>query len=105
MIYTPDAWVILKVDNFYKVLAGWSGGYLDGDSWRINSGIVKCQQHKDHFLFLGSSESVYQCHKQMYGLNMSIAHVYERLTKLGSVAVMPATTDWLTVNWNLPITD
>ena len=52
--YTPDNWVVLKITNtkrsgntgygrteqvLYKVLAGWGGGYLDGDSWRMNSGI------------------------------------------------------------------
>ena len=40
---TPDSWVVLKITAetgvIYKVLAGWSGGYLDGDSWRLNSGI------------------------------------------------------------------
>ena len=37
---TPDNWVVVKVGkNLYKVLAGWSGGYLDGDRWKLNSGI------------------------------------------------------------------
>jgi hypothetical protein len=37
--YTPDSWVVLKVKEgkgtfpFYKVLAGWSGGFLYGSSW------------------------------------------------------------------------
>ena len=33
-MYTPDNWVIIKVmgdDPHYRVLVGWSGGYLDGD--------------------------------------------------------------------------
>ena len=39
--YTPDNWVVIKFTQqvnggktekvFYKVLGGWSGGYLDGD--------------------------------------------------------------------------
>lgn len=33
-VYTPDTWVILEIqsagETFYKVLGGWSGGYLNG---------------------------------------------------------------------------
>ena len=53
--YRPDNWVVIKFTQqvksgntgygrtekvFYKVLGGWSGGYLDGDSWRMNSGGI-----------------------------------------------------------------
>ena len=38
----PHNWVVVKVDeDFYKVLGGWSGGYLDGDCWILNSCITK----------------------------------------------------------------
>lgn len=49
--YRPDNWVVIKVksdDPHYRVLAGWSDGYLDGDSWRMNSGIVSCQAFSDY---------------------------------------------------------
>ncbi len=52
--YTPDSWVVLKVKAgkgtfpFYKVLAGWSGGYLSGDSWRINSGITRVEDDRTY---------------------------------------------------------
>ena len=32
--YNPDNWVVIKMsgnDPHYRVLAGWSGGYLDGE--------------------------------------------------------------------------
>ena len=43
--YTPDSWVIVKIQSekygtIYKVLAGWSGSYLYGASWKLSSGIV-----------------------------------------------------------------
>ena len=46
--HMPDSWVIIKISgieakDFYKVLAGWSGSYLYGDSWRMNSGIDKVE--------------------------------------------------------------
>ena len=40
-VYQPDNWIIVELPNNtgYKILAGWSGGYLHGNSWRLNSGI------------------------------------------------------------------
>lgn len=67
--YTPDCWVILKLQSkkhgiVYKILAGWYGGYLNGDSWKLNSGITKVIKHKHYYEFFGSSGSVYKCHKE-----------------------------------------
>ena len=43
--YTPDSWVIVKIQSekygtLHKVLAGWSGSYLYGASWKMSSGII-----------------------------------------------------------------
>ena len=66
--YTPDNWVIVEITYkdtaFYKVLAGWGGGYLDGDSWRMNSGITEVEEKEDYYLFYGQSGSVYKCWKE-----------------------------------------
>lgn len=64
---TPDKWLILKVNDHYRVFGTWSGGYLDGDSWRMNSGITKVEEDDEHYLFTGSSGSVYKCRKTAYG--------------------------------------
>lgn len=42
--YTPNKWEIVRLQDgdkepVFKVLGGWSGGYLDGDSWRMSSGL------------------------------------------------------------------
>jgi hypothetical protein len=66
---TPDKWVILKIDNGYKVFATWLGGYLSGDAWRINSGITKVELVDEHYLFHGYSGSVYKCHCSAYGMS------------------------------------
>jgi hypothetical protein len=68
--YTPDKWLLVQIngtDPHYRVLGSWSGGYLDGDSWRMNSGITRVEEDEDYFYFHGYSGSVYQCHKEMYG--------------------------------------
>lgn len=46
MEYCPDRWLVLKFTEDttgkvdYRVFATWCGGYLDCDSWQLNSGIV-----------------------------------------------------------------
>lgn len=65
--YTPDSWVILKITPkdepvIYKVLAGWYGGFANGDSWKLNSGITAFTENGDQIGFVGESGSVYTCH-------------------------------------------
>lgn len=50
--YTPDNWVVVFLngdDPHYRVLVGWSGGYLTGDSWRMNSGITRVEKTTETF--------------------------------------------------------
>ena len=107
--YSPDSWVVLKVKEgkgtfpFYKVLAGWGGGYLDGDSWRMNSGITKVEEDKEFYYFSGSSGSVYRCPKGAYGLRMSTAGIYNQLIEKqefgDQIQMMPEDTDWSEVKY------
>lgn len=92
---TPDNWVVVKVEkNLYKVLAGWSGGYLDGDSWKLNSGISKVKDDGNHWLFIGESGSVYKCHKERYFVKMNIGAQVKQLKELGC-ELMDEETDWM----------
>lgn len=81
-MYTPDKWLILKIkgtkETLYKVLAGWSGSYLEGQSWKINSGITKVTEEGNYYLFEGSSGSIYKCHKKAYGTNMITAGILSK---------------------------
>jgi hypothetical protein len=63
----PDKWVIVKIDETYKVFATWYGGYLSGDRWRMNSGIVSIEEDDDFYYFKGYSNSIYKCNKKSYG--------------------------------------
>ena len=71
MEHNPDRWLVLKITNgddaLYKVFGTWLGGYLDGDSWRMNSGITSIGEDGDYWLFRGASGSVYRCHKEGIG--------------------------------------
>ncbi len=107
-MYTPDNYVIIKIiDNetvFYKLLVGWSGGYLDGDSWRMNSGITRVEETNTAFIFHSESGSTYNCGKLNYGLRFNNAYVWQRLKeKYGEkLELMDETTDWMKMNenWN-----
>ena len=83
--YTPDQWVMLKFNNngkdIYKILAGWGGSYLYGASWKLNSGVTKVELEGDYYMFHGSSGSIYQCHKNGYGLTGYTASVLESFYK------------------------
>jgi len=65
----PDKWLIVKVDEYFKVFAVWSGGYLHGDSWRCSSIIEEVIEEDGHFLFHCKSGSTYRCNKECYGTN------------------------------------
>ncbi|MCP3899152.1 MAG: hypothetical protein GY707_05505 [Desulfobacteraceae bacterium] len=79
----PDKWVVLKIDIkgkiCYKVLGGWSGGYLNSDSWRLNSGIAKVEEGKYAYTFIGYSGSEYICHKESYGMTVLTSDIYAKL--------------------------
>lgn len=101
--YTPDKWVVIKIEGkkfplTYKVFACWYGGYLNGDSWKMNSGITEVTKKEDYYLFKGYSGSVYRCHKQAYGFNMyghGVLHgIISKAKEAGlNVEVMPQDTD------------
>ena len=64
--YYPDGWVMVKVNpNLIKLFASFSGGFTQGDQWRMNSGIVKIVEKEHHYDVYGSSGSVYNCPKMM----------------------------------------
>lgn len=103
-MYQPDRWVVLKLKMndgryLYKVLAGWSGGYTDGDNWRLNSGITKVKECENYFYFYGYSGSVYKCHKKCHGTNLIMNQVIT--SNSDRVSIMPENTDFINFNWEI----
>lgn len=104
--YEPDNWVIIKIsgsDPHYKVLVGWSGGYLSDDSWRMNSGITSVVETETHYDFYGSSGSCYHCHKDSYTLRMNNVHIWSRLEDLhgDKVSIMNEDTEWTGLDYKI----
>jgi hypothetical protein len=82
---SPDSWVIIEVnyegEQFQKVLSGWSGGYLDGDSWRLSSPIkeMNININQDYFTVDTDSGSRYTLYKENQGLRMSNAGIWNHM--------------------------
>jgi hypothetical protein len=102
---TPDRWVVVKIDNkldtpFYKVFATWAGGYLDGDRWKLNSGIKSVESDEDYYYFIGHSGSCYKCHKKGYGTATSygegvLQDMIENAYKTNAtVSILSEDTNW-----------
>lgn len=79
---TPDNWCIVKCsEDLYKVFATWYGGYLEGESWKLNSGIKRFEEDDEEYRFYGYSGSCYHCRKSRYKLNLYGLSVIETLNK------------------------
>jgi len=98
--YFPDNWVVLKStlgdETSYKVLGGWSGSFTWGDSWRLNSGIVKVDIGEKYITFHGHSGSEYVCHKNSYELRMNNGGICKQILEEfpDTVEMMDKNTDW-----------
>ena len=103
--YNPDCWVVLRMTNkdqiIYKVLGGWSSTYIDGASWRLNSGIERVELDGEVYKFYGSSGSIYNCHKYSYGLRMSTVDIYTTMKKTYPDQIEKLIDcDWTQMNWS-----
>lgn len=107
--YNPDRWVMLKFNYhgevIYKILGSWYGGYANGDSWKLNSGVTKIEEDGQTYLFHGSSGSVYRCHKNAYGMNGYTSGVYASFKKAVdeeedvTLDLMPEQTNFMEIKY------
>lgn len=72
-MYKPNRWQVIRIvtpeETFYKLLAGWYGGFAQGDSWRLNSGITEVTDQSTHYKVDGHSKSTYVCRKPDEGMS------------------------------------
>lgn len=107
----PDRWMVIRLESVekpnnvhYRVFATWGGGYTQGQSWKLNSGISSVQYTDPYFHFKGDSGSVYTCHKESYGAfsyGLSVlSGMIEDSKQDVSITVMPEETDWATLKYS-----
>lgn len=68
--YAPHRWLMIQVKSpsaHYRIFGSWNGSYLEGESWRLNSGVSGVVERPDRFEVIGGSGSVYEIGKQSYG--------------------------------------
>ena len=104
--YYPDKWVLIKVtvrDNFpyYRVFGTWFGGYVTGDHWRLNSGVVLIKSISDGYGFYGGSGSIYYCHNNRYGCSGYTQGVLDDIISKASgdmlIEIVPEDADFLNI--------
>jgi hypothetical protein len=83
-MYVPDKWVRVIItpkdgEPIDKILAGWFGGYLSGDSCQLNSGIKSEEDFGDYYEFTGYSGSVYKCYKGSEGLTTMMVAFFDSM--------------------------
>lgn len=93
MKYYPDRWVVIQITSaehgtIEKVLAGWYGGYLGSNSWKLNSGNTKVVEYPNRFEFTGHSGSVYVCYKSCYGLSNLTANILEQFKESADIEIL-----------------
>jgi hypothetical protein len=82
--YYPDSWKIVVIDSVkhgkvYKVLASWYGGFTQGDSWKLSSGIESMQITEGKYSErLGRNSKIYtmpQASGSVYVLYENCEHI------------------------------
>lgn len=64
MTYQFDGFKLLRitthVGTYFKVFGGRAGGYVDSDTWRLNSGVYSAMYDTNWWYFYGNSGSCYK---------------------------------------------
>ena len=108
MEYHPNRWLMVRLTTdskcHYRVFATWSGGYLDGDSWKLNSGVVQVTETEDKYSFHGFSGSLYVCRKNSYGssgygIGVLDDFIKRSLEQGTVIEVLPEETDFMSLDY------
>lgn len=105
--YIPDKWVVIRMKHkdevIYKVLGCWAETYLYGSSWRLNSGIEKCEwdDENERYLFYGHSGSIYSCSKHNYGMHIAGYAIWNQMVETypNNVEMLEDKEDWTKMEW------
>lgn len=103
--YRPNRWLLVKIaDKGYKIFGTWGGGYLDGESWRLSSGVQKITEKDNYYFFHMQSGSEYVCYKQGYGASVwttnILLNMIEQAKNAGhNMEVVPEDIDFLKINF------
>lgn len=81
--YSPDCWIIVEISGtsipktHRRILAGWYGDFLQGDSWKLSSGIESVTERLEHWEVANTSGSIYMLHKNNEGFSRLTQAIFE----------------------------
>lgn len=91
--YNPDVWVLLKISGtdvptpYYRILAGWYGGYAGSDSWQMSSGVNEIIDRDTYWEMPNHSGSLYFCNKRCETVSSLTASIFARYQAQNTEAV------------------
>ena len=98
--HTPDTWSILLFNSptygkIHKVFGAWYGGFTQGESWKLSSGMKDLVDEGDFYSSVQESGSIYQLYKNSeklsgYHLGILAGWVEQMKEKGGSVVIVDA---------------
>lgn len=86
-LYFPDNWQLVRVipkdtsAAYYRILAGWSGSFMYGSSWKLSSGCERVIDEGDSWRVPQSSGSAYILRKNSERPSMVTAGVLESIVQ------------------------
>lgn len=111
--YAPDYWQVIRIvtptETIYKLFSSWVGGYANGDSWRLNSGITGIKKVEKVFQMThgpktlpiayeitGHSGSVYTvpARENCYRTTAYTQGILQSIIDRTKAEVLPFDTDW-----------
>ena len=68
-VHKPDGWIIVQepTHGVRRVFGSWSGGYLDGDHWRLSTVITHQRVEEGRIVFTTASGSEYSVSREGEG--------------------------------------
>lgn len=77
--YYPDSFIMCKHtiedETLIRMICGWSGGYVNGNSWRISSPIVEVDKEESCFHTEGGSKYYFTGRE---GISSSFLPIYKK---------------------------
>lgn len=81
-MHTPDKWLLMKYQTGeLAIISGWSGGYLNGDSWRRSSQIEFGASTAPGLLMVSTISSEYQLYESRIGMTGLMANIIAQMNE------------------------
>jgi hypothetical protein len=81
--YYPDVWQPIEItvdsEKYIRIMAGWYGGYLNGDSWKLSSEVENIEKTDHGYIFSNASGSKYYCNKETVRFSGLTGSVFQNL--------------------------